>query len=112
MDKITIRKSSCNKLKHSKDYYEKHKDYYKEYQKNYYEKQNEHLKQYQKDYYINNKQKKQVTSYYEKKKLYNRNYIRQKNNYKSVKQIDERFDTNLTIDSFENFDEFFKDLNI
>lgn len=99
MDKITIRKSACNKLIHSKDYYEKQKDYYKEYQKN---------------YYVNNKDKfiKNNNDIDEKKRLYNRNYVRNKNNYKNVKVLDERFNTNLSIDSFEDFDDFKKELNI
>lgn len=97
MDKISIRKSSCNKLMHSKDYYEKQKPYYKQYQKYYYE---------------NNKEKLAKNTDCEKRKIYNRNYIRQKNQYKNVRVIDERFKTNLNIDSYENFEEFVKELNI
>ena len=100
MEKITIRKSACNKLMHSKDYYEKQKDYYKQYQKN---------------YYVNNKDKfikPNNNNIDEKRRIYNRNYVRNKNNYKNVTVIDERFNTNLSIDSFDNFDEFKKELNI
>ena len=97
MDKIKIRKSTCNRLINSKNYYNKQKDYYKEYHK---------------DYYENNKTKLSKNINDEKKKLYNRNYVRQKYNYKNIKVLDERFDTNLNIDSFDNFDDFVKDLNI
>ena len=93
MEKITIRKSACNKLMHSKDYY----------------------KQYQKNYYENNKEKfvsPNNNNIDEKRRLYNRNYVRNKNNYKNVTVLDERFNTNLSIDSFDNFDEFKKELNI
>ena len=85
MEKITIRKSACNKLMHSKNYYENNKEKFIRPNNN---------------------------NIDEKRRLYNRNYVRNKNNYKNVTVLDERFNTNLSIDSFDNFDEFKKELNI
>jgi hypothetical protein len=97
MNNIKVRKSSCNRLMSSKEYYLKQQAYYQKYQK---------------EYYKNNKEKLPKITDSERKRIYSRNYIREKCNYKSVKVLDERFNTNLDIDSYNNFQEFITELNL
>jgi hypothetical protein len=100
MDNIQVRKSSCNRLISSKEYYEKQKSYYKNYQKDYYQNNKEKLGKLTDDEKI------------ERRRIYSRNYTRQKCNYKNIKILDERFNTNLDIDSYNNFEDFVKQLDI